>query len=122
MLPLAVEIDDLGLGFITLSVDFVLGLYEDVVDIVVDGEVLVVEAVDMVLLVDDEDGAEICLGLHVAVEGLVLAVLDDEGLEVVVLVDVEEVVLVVVVGEAAFEEVEDVIPVEFFAALADNLG
>ena len=35
MLPLAVEIDDLGLGFITLSVDFVLGLYEDVVDIVV---------------------------------------------------------------------------------------
>ena len=114
MLPLAVEIDDLGLGFITLSVDFVLGLYEDVVDIVVDGEVLVVEAVDMVLLFDDEDGAEICLGLHVAVEGLVLAVLDDEGLEVVV--------LVVVVGEAAFEEVEDVIPVEFFAALADNLG
>ena len=112
----AVEIDDLGLGFITLNVDLVLGLYEDVVVVEDDGVVFVVDAVDMVLLVVDEDGAEIGLDLLVAVVGLVLVVLDDEGL-----VGVEEVVLVAAEDEAALEDGVDVLPVALFAVLVTLL-
>ena len=95
-----------------------------------EGDVFVVEAVpaeDIVLFVDDKDGAEFGLELLKAGEVLVPAVLEEEGLVEAVLVGVEEVAVLVAAFVDivdAFEEVEvlDVDTDVSFPCLVDDFG
>ena len=89
-----------------------------------EGEVFVVEAApvaDMVLFVDDEDGAEFGLELLKAGEVLVPAVLKEEGLVEAVLVGVEEAAFVDI--EDVFEELVDEVDADVsFPCLVDDFG
>ena len=89
-----------------------------------EGDVFVVEAVpvaDMVLFVDDEDGAEFGLELLKAGEVLVPAVLEEEGLEEAVLGVVEEAAFVDI--EDVFEELVDEVDADVsFPCLVDDFG
>ena len=85
-----------------------------------------VPAADIVLFVDDEDGAEFGLELLKAGEVLVPAVLKEEGLVEAVLVGVEEVAVLVAAFvdiEDAFEELVDEVDADVsFPCLVDDFG